>query len=178
MTFCARRTDMRVGLFALGAILASTAARADELKIGDRASELDVAVDAAGKSFKLKSMKGKWILLTIGADWCDACKKELPAWDKLAPTYKGKVEFVAINANDAIDDGKKFNRKLGLKNLMLVYLPADKSAVVANYGSAHMPTTYLIDGQGVVRYIRDGFEKGDVDGELKKMRDQLAKLVK
>ena len=32
--------------------------------------------------------------------------------------------------------------------------------------------------QGVIRYVRGGFEKGDVDGEVKKMKEQLAKLVK
>jgi hypothetical protein len=41
-----------------------------------------------------------------------------------------------------------------------------------------MPTTILADPQGVIRYIRGGFEKGDVDGEVKKMREELAKLVK
>jgi hypothetical protein len=30
----------------------------------------------------------------------------------------------------------------------------------------------------VIRYIRGGFEKGDVDGEVKKMKEELAKLVK
>ena len=62
--------------------------------------------------------------------------------------------------------------------MTLVYLPTDKSAVVANYGSDTMPTTFVADPQGVVRYVRGGFEKGDVDGEVKKMREQLDKLVK
>jgi hypothetical protein len=41
-----------------------------------------------------------------------------------------------------------------------------------------MPTTVLADPDGVIRYIRGGFEKGDVDGEVKKMKEQIAKLVK
>jgi peroxiredoxin len=59
----------------------------------------------------------------------------------------------------------------------LVYLSPD-SAVAAKYGSDHMPTTVLADPDGVIRYIRGGFEKGDVDGEVKKMKEQIAKLVK
>lgn len=163
---------------ALAAVfLVSGAAHADALKVGDRLAELDVAVDANGKSFKLKSVTG-WRLVTVGASWCKPCAKELPTWDKLAPEFKGKVTFVAINIDDEIDDGKKFNQKLKLQNLRLVYLPADKSAAVAKYGSDIMPTTFVADPQGVVRYVRAGFEKGDAAGETKKMRETLTKLVK
>jgi cytochrome c biogenesis protein CcmG, thiol:disulfide interchange protein DsbE len=158
--------------------LSSQAAHADALKVGDRLAELDIAVDASGKPFKLKAFKGKWVLVTVGAEWCKPCAKELPAWDKLQPEYKGKVTFVAINIDDSIDDGKKFFKKLKIANLTTVFMPADKSAVVAKYGSDNMPTTFVADPQGVIRYVRAGFEKGDVAGETKKMREQLTKLVK
>jgi thiol-disulfide isomerase/thioredoxin len=158
--------------------LSSGRADAQALKVGDRLAELDIAVDGKGKSFKLKALKGKWVLVTVGAEWCKPCAKELPAWDALQPEYKDKVRFVAINIDDNIEDGKKFNKKLKLRNLMLVYMPADKSAVVAKYGSDNMPTTYVADPHGVIRYVKAGFEKGDVSGETKKMRAALAKLVK
>jgi thiol-disulfide isomerase/thioredoxin len=177
MTVRARRTGMR-SVLALGFLLALSVPAHAELKIGDRLTELDVAVDAAGKPFRLKAVKGKWVLITVGAAWCKPCAKELPAWDKLAPDWKGKVEFIAIDVDDEIDDGKKFHTKLKIKNLSKVYMPSEKSAVAAKYGADHMPTTVLADPQGVIRYVRGGFEKGDVDGEVKKMREQLAKLVK
>jgi hypothetical protein len=40
-----------------------------------------------------------------------------------------------------------------------------------------MPTTFVADDKGVIRYVRAGFEKGDVAGETKKMREQLTKLT-
>ncbi|HEY5928356.1 MAG TPA: TlpA disulfide reductase family protein [Kofleriaceae bacterium] len=149
---------------------------ADELKVGDRIAELDGAVDAAGKPFRVKPIKG-WKMLTFGAAWCKPCAKELPAWDKIAPQWKDKVLFVAVDLDESIDEGKKFHKRLKLKNMTLVYLNPD-SAVAAKYGSDHMPTTVLADPQGVIRYIRGGFEKGDVDGEVKKMKETLTKLVK
>lgn len=167
---------MRSLVVAVALLIAPVAAHADALKVGDRLAELDVAVDAGGKPFKLKALKG-WVLVTVGADWCKPCAKELPAWDKLAPEFKDKVKFVAINIADNVADGKKFNKKLKLQNLTLVYMPADKSAVAAKYGSDNMPTTYVADPQGVIRYVRAGFEKGDVGGETKKMREQLTKLT-
>jgi len=169
---------MRAALLALFFALRVSTAHAEALKVGDRLAELDIAVDAGGKPFKLKSYKGKWVLVTVGAEWCKPCAKELPAWDKLAPEFKDKITFIAINIDDNSDDGKRFFKKLKIANLLQVFLPADKSAVVAKYGSDNMPTTFVADPQGVVRYVRAGFEKGDVSGEQKKMRAQLTKLLK
>ncbi len=181
MTGLPRRTPhMRAAVLAasaaLVASLVSVSAFADDLKVGDRLAELDTAVDAGGKPFHVKATKG-WKMLTFGASWCKPCAKELPAWDGLAPAYKGKVEFVAVDLDSDRETGKHFHKRLKLHNMKLVYLSPD-SAVAAKYGSDHMPTTVLADPGGVIRYIRGGFEKGDVDGEVKKMKAQIAKLVK
>lgn len=157
--------------------LAAAPAHADTLKVGDRVTELDVAVDANGKPFKLKAYKGKWLLITIGAKWCKPCAKELPTWDKLAPSFAGKVTFIAIDIDDEIAEGKSFHNKLKLKNMTRVYLPNEKSSVGGNYGSDTMPTTFVADPQGVVRLVKKGFEEGDASGESKKLADQLNKLT-
>jgi thiol-disulfide isomerase/thioredoxin len=183
MTAALRPTAMRAPVLGLvlgllGLLAAAAPARADVLKVGDRLAELDVATDASGKPLKLKSFKGKWVVITVGADWCKPCAKELPTWDKLAGELKGKVVFVAVDIDDEIDVGKKFHDKLKLRNMVRAYMPAEKSGVAGNYGSDHMPSTFVADGQGVVRLVREGFEAGDADGEYKKFRDALGKLVK
>lgn len=165
---------MRSALLLL--LFSAATASADELKVGDRLAELDTAVDAGGHAFRVKAQKG-WKMLTFGASWCKPCAKELPAWDGIAPDYKGKVDFVAVDLDSDKDTGKAFHKKLKLHNMKLVYLSPD-SAVAAKYGSDHMPTTVLADPDGVIRYIRGGFEKGDVDGEVKKMKAKIAELVK
>ncbi len=160
----------------IACMLVTATAYADELKVGDRLAELDTAVDASGHAYRVKAVKG-WKMLTFGASWCKPCAKELPAWDGIAPGYKGKVAFVAVDLDSDKDTGRSFHKKLKLRNMTLVYLSPD-SGVAAKYGSDHMPTTVLADPDGVIRYIRGGFEKGDVDGEVKKMKEQIAKLVK
>jgi len=167
-------------IFAVATLLFVSAgiAQADVLKVGDRLAELDVAVDGKGKAFKLKSYRQKWVLVTVGAEWCKPCAKELPTWDKLAGELKDKITFVAIGIDDDIEDAKRFHKKLKLKNMTLVYLPSAKSGVVASYGSDTMPTTFIADKSGVVRVVKKGFEQGDQGGELKKMRAELAKLIK
>jgi thiol-disulfide isomerase/thioredoxin len=181
MTGAPRLTAMRAAaasfvLVLVAALALGGTAHAETLKVGSRLAELDIAVDQRGKPFKLKALRGKWVLVTIGAEWCKPCAKELPAWDKLAPEWKDKVRFVAINIDNNIDDGKRFMKKLKIKNMISAYLPEEKSAVVAQYGSDTMPTTFVADGDGVVRYVKAGFGK-DSEGEIKKMRETLTKLV-
>src|SRR5215471_15786860 len=106
-----------IAALAVAAGYPAGAARADVLKVGDRLAELDVAIDASGKPVKLKSFKGKWVVVTVGADWCKPCAKELPTWDKLAGELKGKVAFVAIDIDDDISVGKRFHDKLKLRNM-------------------------------------------------------------
>ena len=172
----ARRTPMlRITVAAL--LLVSGVAQADVLKVGDRLAELDVAVDARGKAFKLKAYRQKWILVTVGAEWCKPCAKELPTWDKLAGELKDKITFIAIGIDDDVADAKRFHKKLKLKNMTLVYMPSSKSAVAGKYGGDKMPSSFVIDSNGVVKLVKDGFSERNADGELKSMRAALAKLI-
>jgi thiol-disulfide isomerase/thioredoxin len=179
MTGAARLISMlRPAVLAVALLAAAAApAAADVLKVGDRLAELDSAVDARDKAFKLKAYRDKWVVVTVGASWCKPCAKELPTWDKLAAELAGKVTFIAIDIDEDKATGKKFHQKLKLKNMTLVYMPPNAGAA-ASYGSDTMPTTFVADGKGIVRLVRKGFEEGDSSGELKKMRDSLAKLVK
>ncbi|MEO8705172.1 MAG: TlpA disulfide reductase family protein [Kofleriaceae bacterium] len=152
-------------------------AAADTLRVGDKLAELDVGVDGNGKAFKLKAIKGKWILVTVGASWCKPCAKELPTWDKLAGLLKDKITFVAINIDNEVDIGKKFNAKLKIRNMKVVYMPADKSAVAERYGSDTMPTTFVAENS-VVKFVKPKFEDKDADGEYKKLKAKLDELIK
>jgi thiol-disulfide isomerase/thioredoxin len=90
----------------LAAVVAiGSPAYAGELKVGDRVAERDGSVDANGKAFKVKPIKG-WKMLTFGASWCKPCAKELPAGDKLAPAWKDKVTFVAVDRFRGQIDGQ------------------------------------------------------------------------
>ncbi|MDQ3365461.1 MAG: TlpA family protein disulfide reductase [Myxococcota bacterium] len=167
-----------VASLVLGLVVAAAPASAGVLTVGDRAAELDVAVDASGKPVKLKAFKGRWILVTAGAAWCVPCKKELPAWDKVAGELKDKITFVALTLDNDIADGKRFHKKLGLKNMVIVYLPEEKSGVAARYGAATMPSSFVVDPQGIVRHVHLGFDERNPGGEQKKLKAALTKLIK
>ena len=135
------------------------------VKEGDRAPELKGVTWKSGKAMTLSQFKGKVVVLTFGASWCAPCKKELPAFDKLAidlvRNKKLPVRFVAINVDSELAAGKRFVGGLGLDCIFTGYDPRSKTAVV--YGPAAMPTTFIIDKKGIVRHVHKGFRKGDED---------------
>jgi peroxiredoxin len=144
-----------------GLVLATGAARA-EVKKGDHFVELD-AKAANGKQFHLKDMAGKWVLYTFGASWCQPCHKELPAWDRVAPKFKGKVIFVSVNINNKAEEGKQFLDSLKLKHIFPVFMPDEDSPAMKAYDPDRMPSTFVIDPKGVIRYVQYGYDKGDED---------------
>ncbi|HEY4243223.1 MAG TPA: TlpA disulfide reductase family protein [Kofleriaceae bacterium] len=144
-----------------------------EVKAGDHFVELD-AKSAAGKRFRLKDMAGKWVLFTFGASWCQPCHKELPAYDKIAPKLGGKVLFVAVNIDDDAKAGKEFVGSLALRHVFPVFMPAAQSEAMKGYDPDKMPSTFVIDPQGVVRLVKYGFAPGDED----RVAAQLADLAK
>jgi peroxiredoxin len=152
-------------------------ARADDLKVGDRMKELDIAVDVGDKPVKLKAISG-WRFVSANAAWCEPCKKELPQWDKLQAALGSKITFVALSLDNDTKDGKAFHKKLKLSHMKLVYMPEEKSAVAASYGASTMPASFVIDPEGVVKYVHKGFDPRNSDGEYKKMKERLEKLLK
>ena len=162
---------------ALLAVMAVAAPARADLKVGDRVKELDNAVDASDKPFKLKSISG-WKFVSANAAWCEPCKKELPQWDKLQAALGTKITFVALSLDNDVKDGKAFHKKLKLSRMKLVYMPEEKSAVAASYGASTMPASFVIDPDGVVKYVHKGFDPRNADGEYKKMKERLEKLLK
>ena len=152
----------------IGGALATAAADVGE---GDRAPEPKGAKDAAGKDWKLDKLKGGWVVMTFGGSWCKPCKKELPAWDKLAVKWAGKVTFVAVNLDNDPKKGKKFMDGLKLKHLVRVYAPESSTAAADIYSPPIQPSSYVIDPKGIVRELHEGYSSGD-DGKMHKSLEQ------
>lgn len=158
-----RRKSRRYPLFVSAALaalltLGSAGLAAADVNVGDRAPELVQAKDGRGKRVRLKGYQGKLVVLTFGASWCKPCKKELAAWDKLARKYKGVV-FLAVNIDKELAKGQDFIKEARLGAMHAAYEP--DGATVESYEPPTMPTTYVIDGRGVVRYRHEGYRAGD-----------------
>lgn len=140
--------------------LAAGPARAG-VKKGDRAAELVGVVDGAGKKISLRKFQDQVVVMTFGASWCEPCKKELPAFEKLATRYyksHAKVVFLAVNIDNEGDKGAKFMARAGLKCVRALF---DKQkTAVESYDPPKMPSTFVIR-RGIVKHVHAGFAAGD-----------------
>ena len=154
-------------------VLSASSPALAEAKRGDRASEFINVKTADGKKLKLKSLRGKWVVVTFGASWCEPCEKELPAWEKLAKKYKDKgVVFIAVNIDTDKAEGIKFIKKAKLSAMRAVYEP--EGSTVESYDPSKMPTTFIIGPKGIIRHVHHEYHPGD-DKKLSKALDDLMK---
>lgn len=101
-----------------------------------------------GKKVALKDFRGKLVFLNFWATWCEFCRDEMPAMDRLYREFKGKgFEILAVNVKDNRKDALAFAKKLKV-SYPIVMDPEGEIGLL--YGAWAMPATYLIDRKGMV----------------------------
>ncbi len=132
------------------------------LEQGEQAPDFTLPDIQEGKAdITLSSLRGKTVYVDFWASWCTPCLRSMPLINELYAKYRERgFEVVAINVDDPVDDGREF-----LLDTPLDYLIAadTESSVLEQYGVIGMPTSYLIDPQGVVRLVHMGFKDKDIE---------------
>ena len=107
-------------------------------------------LDMAGNEVKLSDYFGKPIILNFWATWCGPCKSELPAFNNMYEKYKDDVHFLFINLTDGsretVEGVTRFMEDEGYT--FPVYFDTTMEAAT-KYGAYSIPTTFLIDDEGV-----------------------------
>ncbi len=109
------------------------------------------------------------VVLDFWATWCGPCRAELPHLQKLSQKYQGQVAFYGINSSDPPNMTAAFARQNGLTFPML----SDTDHHVAFlYGADSIPLLVVIDTQGKVRAVTDGYSE-NVEAELSQTLNAL-----
>ncbi len=146
----------------LCAALLFAASNALAVQEGEQAPSFDLpSIYGDGTRISLKSLQGKAVYVDFWASWCAPCLRSMPAYNELYGRYKDKgLEFVAINVDNPIEDGLDFLIDTPLDFL----IPSDPDGETAEaFGVIGMPTSYLIDANGIVRLVHMGFRDGDME---------------
>ena len=124
---------------------------APDVKPGDEAFVF-ASKDIYGNDFSLASLRGKYVVLDFWASWCPDCVGDIPALKELQRMYGSKgVEFVSYSFDDSEEDWKAMLDKSGMPWTQVSDLIKWKeNPVSAAYGIHWIPTSILIDPQGVV----------------------------
>jgi thiol-disulfide isomerase/thioredoxin len=166
----------RAAVLASFVLLALAAPATAERGPGERAAELVRVVDGEGRKVTLRALAGRVVVMTFGASWCAPCKKELPAFERLAARYaaKGaKVAFLAINIDTDRAKGAAFVREAKLRHVRVGFDVGNTS--VGAYDPEKMPTTFVMRG-GIVRHVHGGYTAGDEVALARIIDRELARL--
>jgi thiol-disulfide isomerase/thioredoxin len=99
-----------------------------------------------GGSTSLGQLRGKVVLVNFWASWCPPCREELPSMERLVKSFpKDQLTLLAIN----LDKQSAASFKNSSPSFEILLDPAGQ--VQRRYGVVQLPTTFVIDGQGIVR---------------------------
>jgi len=151
----------------------SLPARSAAVEVGQPAPavELPVLGDESGASISLESLRGKVVYVDFWASWCGPCRLSFPVLDELYKEFAERgFEVLAINVDEVEEEALEFLEEIPVSYRVV---RDDSGATPQVYGILGMPTGFLIDRQGVVRNVHQGFRKSD--GE--KLRGELIELL-
>jgi thiol-disulfide isomerase/thioredoxin len=140
----------RVAVMAMLALIGTTGAAA-HVKQGDPAPQFAVSLFDKQK-ITSDQLRGQVVIINRWATWCGPCKKELPELDTYYRQHaKDGLRVFAVTTEDSLPD-------YALKPLSAVLaFPLAHRVTGSTFDIMDaVPTNYVIDRRGVVRYAKAG----------------------
>jgi thiol-disulfide isomerase/thioredoxin len=162
------KTVVAVASFA--GLFATIAAAA--IKVGDTFPDL-ASFQVEGKL--PESLKDKVVLIDFWASWCDPCKDSFPAMEDLQKRYgpKGLV-IIAINVDEDRKEMEDFLKKHAPSPSFTLVRDATQK-LVEKAGIVTMPGSFLLDREGKVRFVHNGYRGHETK---KKYEQEIESLLK
>lgn len=140
---------------------------------GDPAPDFTLpSIHADQPEISMSALAGKVVYVDFWASWCAPCLTSLPLYNDMYHRYKDQgLEVMAISVDNPIEDGLDFLEDTPLDFL----IPADPNGEIAELFEVFgMPTSYLIDRNGVVKLVHMGFRNGDMEIIEQAVQEALA----
>jgi thiol-disulfide isomerase/thioredoxin len=119
----------------------------------------------------LPETAGKVVLVDFWASWCAPCKASFPVYSRIQSDYAERgLVIVAVGVDDAPSAFAAFVARL---KPSFATVHDARHSLVAAVQVPTMPTSYLLDRTGKVRFMHAGFHGEETDRELRREIDTL-----
>jgi thiol-disulfide isomerase/thioredoxin len=146
------------------------AAATGEVAVGKAAPELSGEPVGGQGAAKLADTKGQVTIVDFWATFCEPCRKSFPKYQEMVDKHAGSLVVIAVSVDDPEDVGKEEIQKFASEVGVSFPILWDKEKKTADqYKPPKMPTSYVIDKEGVLRHIHAGYtedEAGVIDKEV------------
>lgn len=127
----------------------------------------------ASAKLDLAPYKGRVVYLDFWASWCAPCRHSFPWMERLRETYGPQgLTILAVDVDANHSDAERFLQQFDPR-FKIRFDPS--GSLAASYKVEGMPTSFMIDRHGVVRFTHAGFRPGDetkIEGELRTLLDE------
>ena len=101
-----------------------------------------------GSSVSLKDFAGKVVFLNFWATWCGPCRVEMPSMEKLWQRFKEEAFVIlAVDLREGKEEVSSFIKDYDLTFSVLL---DSRGEVASMYAVRAIPTTYLLDSEGIM----------------------------
>lgn len=163
--------------------LSAHAAWDDQPKLGHSLTPLPKPVPAPDftladmdeEMHSFSDLRGKVVLLNFWATWCPPCRREMPSMERLYQKLSGEdFTVIAVNQMESPDHVFAYTGQLEVDPTFTILFDRD-SKVSNNYRVNGLPTTYLIDRHGNIRFRAIGgreFDHPDVEKQILQLMNE------
>jgi thiol-disulfide isomerase/thioredoxin len=165
------RKYLWLGALALGLCASTVLATSSQLKVGDEFPDFT--------KFQLdgrlpENLRGKIVIVDFWASWCGPCKASFPVMEQLYKKYgKTGLIIIAVNLDDKRAAMEEFLEKTPVS--FAVVRDANKQ-LVAQANIASMPTSFVLDREGKVYSMHNGFRGEETKKEYEQEIETLLEM--
>lgn len=139
-------------------LLAVVALPAGSVTLQERAPDFTLK-SLEGSNLRLEEYRGQVVLINFWASWCGPCRQEMPLLDRLHQRYvDAGFSVLGVNVEGEEAPARSLVDRIPVTFPVLI---DTGQAVSELYRLQAMPSTVVVDRDGVVRYIHRGYKPGD-----------------